>query len=67
MTAKPRWVREIARRLLAKPGITESPRCEGCQRLMAVRDMRGELCVDCDTERFDMTWDDDGPFLPSDE
>jgi hypothetical protein len=65
----PRWARVIQRRLLAQPEITESPRCDACGRLMAVRDMRPTgLCTDCTAERsraFEM--DDDGPFLPEDE
>ena len=69
-TRLPRWARVIQRKLLARPLITESPRCDACARLMPVRDMRPSgLCRDCDTERM-MAWDDteDGkPFLPEDE
>jgi len=69
MATLPRWARTIQRKLLAKPGLSEIPRCQACARLMHPVDMRGELCLDCSTERS-MVWDDseDGkPFLPRDE
>jgi hypothetical protein len=60
----PRWARTIQRKLLAQPQITESPRCDACARLMAVRDMRPSgLCRDCDTERNTAFEMDDTPFL----
>jgi ribosomal protein L37AE/L43A len=65
----PRWARVVRRKLLAKPEITETPRCQACARLMAPRDMRPTgYCTDCNTEiaaAFDGY--DDGPFLPGDE
>jgi hypothetical protein len=63
----PRWMRAVQKAILAQPGITALPRCQACARLMAPADMRSDdLCRDCHTERS-MAWDDDGPFLPSDE
>jgi hypothetical protein len=70
VTAKPRWVRAIQKAILAQPGITELPRCCGCQRLFAPADMCGDLCRECDRERassFDDAFGSDRPFMPWDD
>jgi hypothetical protein len=67
MSTKPRWVRAVQRALLAQPGITELPRCGACARLMAPRDMCGEMCRDCHTERSTAFEFDGSPFMPWDD
>jgi hypothetical protein len=56
-------VRAVQRRLLAKPGLSEKPRCDACHRLMQPADMVSDLCRDCHTERSDAFYFSDEPFL----
>jgi ribosomal protein L37E len=69
----PRWMREVQRRVLQQPDVTEHPRCDRCGRLVYLSDWseRDNCCVDCVTERRAVSdqWDaeDAKPFLPSDE
>jgi hypothetical protein len=64
VSTKPRWVRAIQKAILAKPGITEIPRCGACARLMAPCDMRGDLCRDCQKPASDaFHFSDDASFM----
>jgi hypothetical protein len=62
----PRWARAVQKAILAKPGLTELPRCGACQRLFAPIDIKGDLCIQCDGERgqaFDDAFGSDKPFM----
>jgi hypothetical protein len=69
----PRWMREVQRRVLQQPEVTEHPVCPRCARSMYLADwdLDAGCCVDCVTERRAVSdqWDteDAKPFLPSDE
>jgi len=63
-----RWVRDLRRRLLVQPGITEALVCPTCGRSTYPKDWAEDTCRDCQVERAQAfpDWDDD-PFLPDDE
>jgi hypothetical protein len=64
-------MREAQKRILAKPGLTESPTCPECGRscYLSDWDAKAGRCVDCVTPRSAM-YDDPAagaPFLPEEE